>query len=55
VLFVSHRRPEVMIVARTEAGWEERVHRAGETVKLQDPVLSLGVDEPYAGIQLVDA
>jgi Uma2 family endonuclease len=55
VLFVSHRRAEVTVIARTTAGWEQRVYRAGEFLALNDPSLSLGVDELYAGIQLDDA
>lgn len=55
VLFVSHRRPEVTVIARTSAGWEQRVYRAGESVSLNDPALTFGVDELYAGIQLDDA
>jgi Uma2 family endonuclease len=30
VLFVSHRGPQVTIVTRTDAGWEQHERRAGE-------------------------
>jgi Uma2 family endonuclease len=55
VLFVSHRRPHVTVVARTEQGWDEREFRAGQHVTLRDPELSFGIDELYAGIVLDDA
>jgi Uma2 family endonuclease len=52
VMFVSHRRPQVTVVARTSSGWEEREHRAGETVTLASPSVTFAVDELYAGIEL---
>jgi Uma2 family endonuclease len=52
VMFVSHRRPQVTVVARTGSGWEEREHRAGETVMLESPSVTFAVDELYAGIEL---
>ena len=52
VLFVSHRRPQVTSVVRTQAGWQEHEHRTGERVELQRPSLSFTVDELYAGISL---
>ena len=55
VLFVSHRRPHVTVIARTERGWEEREFRAGQDLTLQSPELSLSIDELYAGIVLDDA
>jgi Uma2 family endonuclease len=54
VLFVSHRRPQVTVVERTQDGWTQREHRAGEHVVLQNPSLSISVDELYAGIELGD-
>jgi Uma2 family endonuclease len=52
VLFVSHRRPEVTVISRTTTGWEERISRAGEVFALNEPSLTISVDELYAGIQL---
>jgi Uma2 family endonuclease len=52
VLFVSHRRAQVTLVERGAMGWEEREHRAGETVTLANPNVSFAVDELYAGIEL---
>jgi Uma2 family endonuclease len=50
VLIVSHRRPQVMVVARAAGGWEQREYRAGQNNELQEPPLSVSVDELYAGI-----
>ncbi len=52
VLFVSHRRPQVTLVERGEAGWQQRDFRAGETVQMRGPSVSLAVDELYDGIEL---
>ncbi len=52
VLFVSHRRPQVTIVTRTDTGWEQHERRAGEHVELSAPALRFGVDELYDGIAL---
>ena len=52
VLFVSHRRPQVTLVARTTAGWDEREFRAGETVSIEDPAVRFNVDALYSGIPL---
>ncbi len=52
VLFVSHRRLQVTVVERSGTGWNEREHRAGETVTLANPSVSFAVDELYAGIDL---
>lgn len=52
VLFVSHRRPQVTVVARTPDGWEQSEHRSGQHVELKSPTLSLSVDELYAGVEL---
>jgi Uma2 family endonuclease len=54
VLFVSHRRPQVTVVARTADGWEQTEHRSGQRVELKSPPLSFSVDELYAGVQLQD-
>jgi hypothetical protein len=55
VLFVSHSRPHVTVIARTQQGWEEREFRAGQELTLQAPELSFSIDELYAGIALDDA
>lgn len=52
VLFVSHRRTQVTIVVRTDAGWEQLERRSGEHVELSTPALRFGVDELYDGITL---
>lgn len=52
VLLVSHRRPQVTVIARTASGWEQREYRAGQRVELTTPPLELSVDELYAGIEL---
>ena len=52
VLFISHRRPQVTVVSRTSAGWEQSESRAGEDVVLSVPSISILVDEIYAGIVL---
>jgi Uma2 family endonuclease len=52
VLFVSHRRPQVTAFAKTAGGWQQSEHRSGQRVELDNPSISLSVDELYAGIQL---
>jgi Uma2 family endonuclease len=52
VLFVSHRRPHVTVVARSKTGWEQREYRSGERIDSAEPRLDLAVDDVYAGIQL---
>lgn len=52
VIFISHRRPQVTVVSRTPAGWEQSESRAGEDVVLSVPPISILVDEIYAGIVL---
>lgn len=52
VLFVSHRTPSVTVVSRSATGWEERVYRSGEEIRLTSPALSLSVDALYSGITL---
>jgi Uma2 family endonuclease len=54
VLFVSHRTSRVTLVERSSAGWDEREFRAGETVTITEPTLSLAIDELYQGISLED-
>jgi len=55
VLIVSHRRPQVTVVERTQEGWQERELQPGEQVALAAPRLSFAVDELYAGIELEPA
>jgi Uma2 family endonuclease len=53
VVFVSHRRPQITVVARDAAdGWSQREFRAGEDVVVTELALRLAVDEIYAGIAL---
>lgn len=52
ILFASHRRPQVTVLARGADGWQQREYRSGEHVELAAPQLRLSVDELYAGIQL---
>jgi Uma2 family endonuclease len=52
VLVVSHRRPQVTVFERSGGTWHQRECRAGEQVTLNDPALTLSVDELYAGIGL---
>jgi Uma2 family endonuclease len=54
VLFVSHRRREVTVVARARRGWSEKIFRSGEDVELPEPAVSMGVDELYEGVELDD-
>ncbi len=54
VVFVSHRRPQVTVIERTQEGWQQTEYRAGETVDLHKPPLSFDLDELYAGIELDD-
>lgn len=55
VIFVSHRRPQVTVVARAPDGWSQREFRAGERAEVSSPELGFEVDELYAGIQLEDS
>lgn len=55
VLIVSHRRPQVTVIARSAQGWEHREYRAGEELEVREPSLTLSVDEIYAGIVLGEA
>ena len=52
VMLVSHRRPQVTVIERAAEGWRQREARSGEEVVLEDPELSLSVDELCAGISL---
>jgi Uma2 family endonuclease len=52
VLFVSHRRPQIIVVSRTADGWQQREYRAGDVVQSAEPLFQLSVDELYAGIAL---
>lgn len=52
VLFVSHRRPQVSVVARAAGQWSQAEFRAGERVEVPSLQLAFDVDELYAGIDL---
>lgn len=52
VMIVSHRRPQITLIERTAAGWEQREVRSGEEVVLRQPALRFLVDDLYAGIVL---
>ena len=52
VLLVSHRRPLITVIERSNDGWQHRDARAGETATLEALSLSLSVDEVYEGIIL---
>jgi Uma2 family endonuclease len=51
-LIVSHRRPQITVVERTDSDWTQREHRAGEHVVLRDPELRIAVDDVYRGVEL---
>lgn len=55
VLFVSHRRPQVTVIARTDASWQTTDYWAGQDVEVASLELTISVDELYAGIVLEDA
>ena len=52
VLFVSHRRRQVTVVARGDSGWEEREYRGGEVVELAAPQVGINVDDLYEAVNL---
>jgi Uma2 family endonuclease len=52
VLIVSHRRPQITVVRRTDSGFEVREVRSGERLRLDAPALDLALDDVYAGVQL---
>jgi Uma2 family endonuclease len=52
VLIVSHRRPQVTVIARSDQNWEQREYRPGQQINLEKPALSFSVDELYVGIPL---
>jgi Uma2 family endonuclease len=55
VLFVSHRRPHITVVARNGGVWDTQEYRAGQQVEVAALALSFPVDELYAGITLDEA
>lgn len=55
VIFVSHRRPQVTVVERTGAGWEQREYRTGQQAQVPTLQLSFSCDDLYAGIALDEA
>jgi len=52
VLFVSHRERRLTLVSRGPSGWTSQDFFGGEQVVLTGPVVSLTVDQVYAGITL---
>lgn len=52
VLFVSHRERRITAVTRSATGWLEREVRGGERLTMEEPALSISVDEVYAGVTL---
>ena len=55
VLFVSHRRHQVTVVARNGQEWDTHEYRSGQRVEVAALSLSFAVDELYAGISLDEA
>lgn len=55
VLFVSHRRKQVTLISRADAGWDTSEYRSGERVQVPALNLQFSVDELYAGITLDEA
>jgi len=55
VLFVSHRRQQVTVVARNGAAWDRSEYRPGQQVAVSALSLEFSVDELYAGIALDEA
>ena len=55
VLFISHRRKQVTLVSRNEAGWDTSEVRPGQRVEVAALELQFSVDELYAGITLDEA
>jgi Uma2 family endonuclease len=52
VFLISHRRPQVTVVERTNDGWSQREYRAGEEVVLESVALRFAVDDLYEGIEM---
>jgi hypothetical protein len=52
VLFVSHRRPQVTVVARQGGSWASAEYRAAQDVQVSSLDLVFSVDELYSGIAL---
>ncbi|MBL8915503.1 MAG: Uma2 family endonuclease [Archangium sp.] len=52
VIFVSHRRPELTVVSRRGRKWIEETYRAGEAFSIDEPEVSLNVDDVYEGVAL---
>jgi Uma2 family endonuclease len=55
VLFVSHRRQQVTVVARTPNGWDTHDYRSGQLVDVSALSLTFALDELYADITLDEA
>ena len=52
VLILSHRRPQITLVSRTDGGWDVREFRSGETFEINQPNLTIAVDAIYQGVEL---
>jgi hypothetical protein len=48
--FVSPRRSQLTVIARTTKGWDQREYRSGQQVELDVPKMSFGLDELLAGM-----
>lgn len=49
VLIASHRRPEVTLHRRSDAGWTTETASSGEAVRLESVGAALAVDDLYRG------
>ncbi len=52
MLFVSHRRPQVTVVSRNDAGWDTHEYGPSERVAVPSLALEFSLDELYTGIAL---
>lgn len=55
VVFVSHRRPQLTLLLRTPAGFEQREYRSGERLAVDEAHVELSVDAIYSGVPLGSA
>jgi Uma2 family endonuclease len=52
ILIVSHREREITVFSRAGDGFDERVVRTGERLRLASPALDVAVDDIYQGVVL---
>ena len=52
ILFVSHKREQVSVIARDDQVWRQSEFRAGQLVTLRDPELRVPVGDIYGGVEL---